>query len=106
MRKYGWIILFLIGVNGLFLSQQAEAAEKMDHTEVGITFIKEVDSTPFPINPNPPIPGEISTAINPKKDLPSMGELLTSVIWLFVGVSLLIVAGGVYSWKKVMQIIV
>lgn len=103
MKKYGLIILFLMGINGLFFSEKVEAADSISETELGIIF-KQEDSLVDPPIIDPPIlsPIENPKIVKPAGRLPSTGELITSVIWMFVGLSILIVIVGVHSLRRVM----
>jgi len=96
-------------INGLFVGGSVEATVKSDVTEVGILFkSEEVDA---PILPKPPTGSKLpdtnvpyvpkpSASINGK--LPSMGDLITSLIWTLLGCSILIVFVGVFSLKNIM----
>ena len=102
MKKYGLIILFILGINMAFFNEKAEAAEKSSGTELNITFSEEDVLINSPIETPSIIPGEILTPAKPVGRLPSTGELITSVIWMFMGLSILIVFIGVHSLKQVM----
>ena len=107
MKKYGLIILFLIGVSGLIFNENVEAAEqvgKIGTTEVGIRFQK-ADTLEDPIIEPPiisPTPLETPNIVKPGGRLPSTGELITSLIWIFLGLSILIIFVGVHSLRQVM----
>ncbi|MEI5990736.1 hypothetical protein [Enterococcus crotali] len=107
MRKCIVGLFFLLMVGGLLISKPAEAVVKSDLTDVGIVF--ETDTTPeepfdkLPDTNVPYIPKPISNA-NGK--LPSMGELVTSLIWTFIGCSILILFVGIFSLRNIMLKIV
>lgn len=102
MKKYGLIIFFILGINLTFFNEKAEAAEKISDTELNITFDKDDAVISPPIETPSIIPGEILTPVKNAGRLPSTGELITSVIWILVGLSILIVFIGVHSLKQVM----
>lgn len=93
-------------INGLLADQVVEATVKSDTTEVGIVFKEGTSSLSKPPiasklpDTNMPYIPKPSSDTNGK--LPSMGDLITSLIWTLLGCSILIVFVGVLSLKNIM----
>ncbi|OJG89718.1 hypothetical protein RV15_GL001559 [Enterococcus silesiacus] len=93
-------------INGLLAGKVVEATVKSDTTEVGIVFKEGTPSLPKPPidsklpDTNMPYIPKPSSGTNGK--LPSMGDLITSLIWTLLGCSILIVFVGVLSLKNIM----
>ncbi|MFD2307029.1 hypothetical protein [Enterococcus termitis] len=90
-------------VNGLFVGSTAEATVKSVSTDVGIVFTDDQEQTPIvpklPSTPGPYIPKPSPSV---KGNLPSMGDLITSLIWTLLGCAVLILFVGIFSLKKIM----
>ena len=96
--KKGIIVLFFLTCFGsFFVAEPAQADVLRENTEVGITFSEKQKDTiqpPSKITPN---------TMKPVGKLPSTGELITSVIWILLGTSILIFFVGMISLKAVMS---
>ncbi|EOH96654.1 hypothetical protein UAW_01819 [Enterococcus haemoperoxidus ATCC BAA-382] len=102
MKRNGVILLIFVMVSCFLYSEKVEAIDKLDSTtDVSITFLKDEDNLLLPSILQPPLrQGEVTT--NSHGKLPSTGDLITSVIWVLLGFSLLIVLVGVYCLKSIM----
>lgn len=105
-KKYNKYIYLLLIVGFICIGGKAEATsvppDISDRTtlnnNVGITFIKEEK----PIVEPPIIQKPIGVTPVDRGKLPSTGELITSLIWMLTGFSLLIVCLGIHSLKRMM----
>lgn len=97
MKKGIIVLFFLTCFVSLFCGETTEASARKGETEVGIIFSekqKEGIQPPNKITPNPS---------KPIGKLPSTGELITSVIWMLLGTSVLIFFVGMISLKAIMS---
>ncbi|WP_086314963.1 hypothetical protein A5821_002519 [Enterococcus sp. 7F3_DIV0205] len=101
MKKYSIIILCLMGMSSFLFCTNVQAMERSDQTNVGISFLKEEMSL-NPTKPVVPSSGETFPLVKPSGKLPSTGELVTSVMMTFIGLSLVIIFVGIYSLRRVM----
>lgn len=94
MRKSIIVLFFLMCAGSMFFGNTTEAATQRK-TDIGITFkeIKKDDIQP---------PNKVGP-IKPTGKLPSTGELITSVIWMLLGTSILIFFVGMISLKTIMS---
>lgn len=101
MKKYVVFILCLISISGLIYSSDVEAATKDDQTNVGISFVNGAGEENTTETPTLLVPEEVSPTVKLSGKLPSTGELITSIIWTFLGLSVMIIFVGAYSLKRV-----
>lgn len=104
MKKYVALLLFALIGSSCFFGETSKAMEHNDKSDVSITFVgtdKETlppPGTKDPFEPQHTFPDVIPSHVG---SLPSTGELVTSVIWLLLGLSLFIVCLSVFSFKKI-----
>ncbi|WP_348921153.1 hypothetical protein [Enterococcus rotai] len=97
MKKPVIVLFFLICLISLVFGKTTEAATRQEDTNIGITFSSDQKSAiepPSKVTPGPP------KSIG---KLPSTGELITSVIWMLLGSSVLIFFVGIVSLRAVMS---
>ena len=106
MKKCVTVLFFLMMINGLFVGTTVEATSISNTSEIGIVFKTEAPVLPEPlISPKLPdtyMPALPKTSLGTNGKLPSMGDLITSLIWTLLGFSILIVFVGVFSLKNIM----
>ncbi|MBP2097247.1 hypothetical protein [Enterococcus rivorum] len=111
MKKYITLLFFLVIIFAVGGSVSVEATESLttlnDPTSVGITLVKDDTVTPPapkpPVKDDVPLLGTTAEIAKPGRRLPSTGELITSLIWIILGLSMLIVVVGVFSLRNIMQ---
>lgn len=104
MKKY--VVLFLLALIGsnCFFGVTSQAMEHNNKSDLSITFVETDKETLLPqgekdpFEPQHTFPEVIQSYSG---SLPSTGELVTSVIWLLLGLSLFIVCLSVFSFKKI-----
>lgn len=95
MRKSIIVLFFLMCVGSLFMGNSATEAVTQRETDVGIAFKKMEKDDVQP-------PNNVGT-MKPTGKLPSTGELITSVIWMLLGTTILIFFVGMISLKTIMS---
>lgn len=106
MKKYVVLLFFLTSIGSVVFGEVVDAADQLENTVIGITNIgvtfgshedvNELPSTQFPV-----LPDEGGVAVPHSGNLPSTGDLITSIIWTLLGFSVLIVFIGVFSLKNI-----
>ena len=105
LNKYKIVIVLLSIISVFYFEGSAEAANADDSrstvvNEVGISFFEEDIQ---PITPKlPSVIPDTPIMLKPSGRLPSTGELITSLIWMLTGFSILVVFIGIISLKKMM----
>ncbi|ALS36780.1 hypothetical protein ABID30_002024 [Enterococcus rotai] len=103
MKKFILGLFFLVIVNGLFVGTTAEATIKSEATDVGVMFNnKKVQQPIVPKLPDTNVPYIPKPSPSFKGNLPSTGDLITSLIWTLLGCAVLIMFVGVFSLKNIM----
>jgi hypothetical protein len=103
MKKFLIGLFFLGIVNGVFAGTTVEATGKSVTTDVAIVFNDKPDPQPIvPKLPNPNVPDIPKPSPGYKGNLPSTGDLITSLIWTLLGCAVLIMFVGIFSLKKIM----
>ncbi|MDR0922706.1 MAG: hypothetical protein LBM95_10040 [Lactobacillales bacterium] len=104
MKKYLIPLLFmLMGVNFL-IGEKTQAASRENKSDLNITFMQGEDEIPVnhgakePFEPQDTLPGMEEPSST--GEFPSTGELITSVTWMLIGFSLLIVVVVIFSYKS------
>lgn len=102
MKKFVIGLFFLIVVNGLLVGTTAEATSKSEATDVGIAFTDSLEQPLQPELPSTTVPYIPKPSPSIKGNLPSMGALITSLIWTLLGCAVLILFVGIFSLKNIM----
>lgn len=99
--KKRWLLLVFIPIIFTFTSESVLATSSTEQNEVGIYFEEDDGKKILPQKPTNPLVKYPDTNGSKNGYLPHLGQMISSFIFLLVGVTCLVIFCGVLMFRKI-----